>query len=557
MKIMNPLVQCDFYKVDHISQYPEGTELVYSNFTPRSGNIFRQQWPEWDGLIVWVGLQGFVKEFLIDTFNEGFFNLPADQVVNAYKRRLDTSLGPDSVDVEHVRNLHKLGYLPLHIKSIPEGSLVPEKVAPLTVRNTTEGFDWLAGWVTNRLETVFSSGLWKPSTNATIAREYHKLLTEYAIKTGTPVELVGIQGHDFSARGLTYKDTAATGFAHLCYFVGTDTVASIDYAEDYYNANAENELIGCSVPASEHSVMTIAGPQGEFELIKRLVTEIYPSGIVSLVLDGFDLWNAITVHIAALKEEILARTPNALGLAKVVVRPDSGDPVKILCGEAYTFSKGVTQEDIKPHHLLEVKDYLGYDYFTLDGKYFNIEEIIDESTMRTVGKAVEVPATPELKGVIECLWDIFGGTITSTGHKQLHERIAAIYGDSITLPRAKAILARLEAKDFASGNIVFGIGSFTYQYNTRDTFGWAMKTTAAVVNGELKEVFKDPITDKGSKKSAKGLLRVEKENGKFVMYDQQTWEQEGEGALETVFLNGKLVKETSLSEIRNRLWGSQ
>jgi nicotinamide phosphoribosyltransferase len=159
----------------------------------------------------------------------------------------------------------------------------------------------------------------------------------------------------------------------------------------------------------------------------------------------------------------------------------------------------------------------------------------------------------EIKGAVECLWDIFGGTTTDKGFKQLNERVGLIYGDSITISRANEILQRLMSKGFASGNVVFGIGSYTYQHITRDTYGMAVKATAVIVDGELRELFKDPKTDDGMKKSAKGLLRVEREGDTFVLYDQQTWEQEASGALETVFLDGKLVKDQSLAEIRARV----
>jgi len=162
-----------------------------------------------------------------------------------------------------------------------------------------------------------------------------------------------------------------------------------------------------------------------------------------------------------------------------------------------------------------------------------------------------VELTPAQKGAVQCLWDTFGGTVNAEGFKMLDEHVGLIYGDSITLERADQILKRLKAKGFASSNVVFGIGSYTYQYVTRDSFGFAMKATYAEVNGEGSELFKDPATDNGTKKSAKGLLRVEFEDGKFVLYDQQTKEQEAQGCLQTVFKDGKLVKETSIEEIRN------
>jgi len=201
-----------------------------------------------------------------------------------------------------------------------------------------------------------------------------------------------------------------------------------------------------------------------------------------------------------LKEDILKRTPNEIGLAKTVFRPDSGDPVKIICGDA------------------------------------------------------DAPAgSPEHKGAVECLWGIFGGTETDKGYKLLNERVGLIYGDSITLERAGAILEQLEEKGFASTNIVFGVGSYTYQFLTRDTFGFAIKATWGQVDGEAREIFKDPKTDSGDKRSAAGLLRVEKGDKGFEMFDRQSFEQEQLGELKLVFENGKLLKETKFEEIKARL----
>lgn len=490
---LNPLNAIDFYKADHRRQYPVGTEYVYANFTPRSSRLAKML-PDFDDKVVFFGLQGFIKHFLIDTWNEGFFQQPKDKVVAAYKRRMDSSLGKGAVPVDHIQALHDLGYLPLRIKALPEGSRVNMRVPVLTVINTDPRFFWL----TNYIETVLSAELWKSCTTATIAYEYKRLLTQYALKTGAPLDFVPVQGHDFSSRGMSgIYDAAQSGVGHLTSFIGTDSVASIDYAEEYYNATG---VIGVSVPATEHSVMCMGTENSELETFKRLICELYPSGVVSIVSDTWDFWRVITEFTVALKPEILARQPNALGLAKLVFRPDSGDPVKIICGDP----------------------------------------------------DAEV-GSPAYKGGVECLWEVFGGTTTEQGYKVLNERVGLIYGDSITLDRAQRILEGLEAKGFASNNLVFGIGSFTYNYLTRDTFGFAVKATWGQVNGVGRELFKDPITDSGVKKSAKGLLRIEESETGFTLFDEQTAEQEQGGALKTVFENGKLQYECTLDQIRERL----
>ncbi|MEB3792954.1 nicotinate phosphoribosyltransferase [Acinetobacter sp. IK40] len=490
---INPLNAIDFYKADHRRQYPVGTEYVYANFTPRSSRLAKML-PDFDDKIVFFGLQGFIKHFLIETWNEGFFNQPKAKVVAAYQRRMDNALGEGAVPVEHIEALHDLGYLPLKIKALPEGSRVNIKVPVLTIINTDPNFFWL----TNYIETVLSAELWKSCTTASIAYEYKRLLTQYAEKTGAPLDFVPVQGHDFSSRGMSgIYDAAQSGVGHLTSFIGTDSVASIDYAEEYYNATG---IVGVSVPATEHSVMCMGSEESEIETFRRLICELYPAGVVSIVSDTWDFWRVITEFSVALKTEILKRQPNVLGLAKVVFRPDSGDPVKIICG--------------------------------------------DPEAERD---------SPAYKGAVQCLWEIFGGTETAQGYKVLNERVGLIYGDSITLERAQNILKGLQAKGFASNNLVFGIGSYTYNYLTRDSFGFAVKATWGQVNGVGRELFKDPVTDSGVKKSAKGLLRVEQTENGFELFDQQNFEQENMGALQTVFENGQLLRECSLDQIRERL----
>lgn len=490
---INPLNAIDFYKADHRRQYPVGTEYVYANFTPRSSRLAKML-PDFDDKIVFFGLQGFIKHFLIETWNEGFFNQPKAKVVAAYQRRMDNALGEGAVPVEHIEALHDLGYLPLKIKALPEGSRVNIKVPVLTIINTDPNFFWL----TNYIETVLSAELWKSCTTASIAYEYKRLLTQYAEKTGAPLDFVPVQGHDFSSRGMSgIYDAAQSGVGHLTSFIGTDSVASIDYAEEYYNATG---IVGVSVPATEHSVMCMGSEESEIETFRRLICELYPAGVVSIVSDTWDFWRVITEFSVELKTEILQRKPNTLGLAKVVFRPDSGDPVKIICG--------------------------------------------DPEAERD---------SPAYKGAVQCLWEIFGGTETAQGYKVLNERVGLIYGDSITLERAQNILKGLQAKGFASNNLVFGIGSYTYNYLTRDSFGFAVKATWGQVNGVGRELFKDPVTDSGVKKSAKGLLRVEQTENGFELFDQQNFEQENMGALQTVFENGQLLRECSLDQIRERL----
>jgi len=479
------MLYSDFYKTDHRRQYPKGTEFVYSNMTPRGSRI-----PGIDKVVVF-GIQSFCMDYLIRRFNDGFFKQPKEQVLKQYQRRMDTSLGVGTITTEHIAALHDLGYLPIRIKALPEGTLCPMRVPFLTIVNTLPQFYW----VTNFLETILSVSIWHGMTSAAIAHQYRVMLDKYAAETSDIPEFVDYQGHDFSMRGqASFESSLVSGAAHLLSFRGTDTIPAIDFLEHFYGANADKELIGCSVPATEHSIMCLGGKETEEETYRRLITEVYPKGIVSIVSDTWDYFQVLNETIRGLKDVIMARD------GKVVIRPDSGNPTKIICGD---------------------------------------------------------PDAPEgslqRKGTIEILWEIFGGTVNSKGFKQLDPHIGCIYGDSITLDRCQAICNGLAAKGFASTNMVYGIGSYTYQYTTRDTFGFAIKATYGIVNGKAVELFKEPKTDNGIKNSAKGLLRV---NADLTLSESVSPAEEKEGLLETVFLEGRMIKTYTLQEIRNRLAGN-
>ena len=489
---LTPTLLCDFYKLSHREQYPEGTEVVYSTWIPRSGKHL----PDVEEVVAF-GFQGFLKE-LQETFEEDFFSKPKEQVIEDYSRIVKNCLGIQTPPTKHLEELHDLGYLPLKIKALDEGTIVPFRVPMLTVENTDPRFFWL----TNYVETMASANLWKPCTSASVARVYRQVLDKYALETTGSTAGVEFQGHDFSMRGMSgVEDAARTGIGHLLSFVGTDTIPAIQYAENYYGANVEKELVGCSVNATEHSVMCAGGKEDERETYRRLIEDTYPTGIVSIVSDTWDLWNTLDNIIPSLKDSILARDGGAESLDKVVIRPDSGDPADILCGN-------LTSMDSRAQ-----------------------------------------------KGVVELLWDTFGGTVNAQGYKVLNPAVGAIYGDAITIARCKEICERLKAKGFASTNVVYGIGSYTYQYQTRDSLGFAMKATSVTINGEEKAIFKDPKTDDGTKKSLKGRVSVKKNgDGTLSAIDETSGPiREFEDQLTTVFENGKLTKEVTLAQIRERL----
>lgn len=539
---MNPLILVDSYKVHHTKMYPDGMTKLYSNFTPRKSRIKGVEH------VVFFGLQHFILEYLIEKFNDEFFIFDKEirdlaikeneksslayfkiykkKVIDDYKKHIKLD------DYSHIEKLWDLGYLPIEIKALPEGTLIPIGVPVFTITNTHPDFAWLV----NYLETLISAMMWQPITSATIANEYKKILKSWAIKTTGSAEGVEWQGHDFSMRGMSSVETATlSGMAHLLSFTGTDTIPAIYALESSYNPQ-KGTIIGGSVPATEHSVMCMGEKETEIETFKRLL-KLYPTGILSVVSDTWDLWKVLTEYLPQIKDEILSRD------GKLVIRPDSGNPVDIICG--------TMNRDLSTYKIGDTLKEEGS--FGKEGNYRS---------------GINFKVLPEHKGVIELLWDVFGGTTNKQGYKVLDPHIGAIYGDGIGLHNVEEIMSRLEAKGFASTNIVLGFGSYGYQYNTRDTFGFAMKATYGEITHNLedmrgrfydeiepREIFKDPITDDGTKKSKKGLLQIlgDKNNRNITVHDQQDWEQEGKGLLKTVFKDSKLIKATTLEEIRERL----
>lgn len=474
----------DAYKTGHVLQYPNNTQYILSNFTPRASrnpNIKE---------VVFFGLQYYIKKYLIQEWADTFFELPKNIAVNRYQKYVDMGLGDSAPPTDHIEALWELGHLPIQIRALPEGTLVPLRVPMYTVRNTHPDF----AWITNFLETQMSTVIWSMCTSATIANQFRLVFDKYASLTGD-LSFCPWQGHDFSMRGMSSIESAITsGAAHLTSFLGTDTFPAFPFLEEFYKG--EGQFLGGSVPATEHAVVCANGIGKEKETLTRLLTKVYPEGIFSYVADTWDFWELVTKTLPSIKDIIMGRN------GKLVIRPDSGDPVKILIGD----SQASTEE--------------------------------------------------ERKGLIECLWDIFGGTINDKGYKQLDSHIGAIYGDSINLERQDLILHGLMGKGFSSSNIVLGIGSYTYQYNTRDTFGFAVKATHAVIDDQSYDIYKAPKTDNGVKNSAKGRVMVVKNGlGKLSLVDQISEQQFNslDNLLVPVFENGHLLIEHDIEEIRTLL----
>lgn len=534
---INPLYETDGYKVGHHRMLAPGTTKLYGTWIPRNIKYL----PKSITKVLSIGQQ-FVVRSLHSSFEENFFmwglsgeeariiNPPEGAGKEHNNRLKQKALGfiddmsrylGIEYDGKHFEDLWDLGYLPIKIKALPEGIETEPNIPHMTFINTVDGFAWL----TLFLETHISKLAWRIATAATVAHEYRRVCTEWVTKTDPDnLWLVDWMCHDFHSRGGSTSDSVSVGLAHAFSFKGSDTLNTIEAARYYYD---EEEVCVGSVNASEHSVScTKIFTVGEQQMITDWL-KLFPTGILSMVSDTFDLWKLITEYLPANKDAIMVRE------GKLVIRPDSGDPVDIICGTPLNHSE------------------------------------YEKATNKI-----------SAKGVIELLWDIFGGTTNEQGYKVLDPHIGAIYGDSINLERQTQMYERLAAKGFAATNIVLGVGSYQYIGSiTRDSCGYAAKgswfevkewipdesTLGIAGNGYYEtqsyNIYKDPITDDGSKRSLRGLLSVEDNYGGSEMYEGErytvtqecTWEEESQGLLQTIYEDGKFYNTITLSEIRERL----
>jgi len=644
----------DGYKQGHGPMYPDGSSFLYANSTARSDKIFARS-PScssmWDRKILVTGHVAALHE-IVSMWEESFFSKPKSDVLYKFKRRCDTYIGKDKVSAKSLANLHDIGHLPLRILGVEEGTRLPIGVPMYVIYDSNgnvidEGSEFF--WLAEFLETIMSNMTWKQVTVGTIAFEYRRVLTKWAKITGVPTDFVKFQAHDFSYRGMSgMEDGARCGAAHLRVFTGSDTMPAIDYIEQMYNGDAEKVMIAGTIPATEHSVATanilsrlrqmvkarraegateeellseLKGMRLEAErgFIKEMLTVKFKTGMLGLVCDSFDFFGVLTSVLPSLKEEILARLPDENGMAKLVIRPDSGDPVEIICGveildqlaaEAQMVNykpefvyfkdpegkihkatsiagKAISRTISQVKADLPAVDHSYYDELMTDvmgsaalfdypfpisadctdpvrfKAYRELHDLLElrgvevmvmgKGTYRNGYKIEQVELSAQEKGAIELLWETFGGTETERGYKVLHERIGLIYGDSITVHRAEEICRRLAIKGFASCNVVFGVGSYTYNYLTRDTFGIAVKATATMVNGEMVELYKDPATGDGLKKSAKGLLALIDSDEGIVLNQEQDMKiaeiHVKSGLLKPIFMDGGFVVDPNHTDI--------
>ena len=615
MRNTSMILMSDFYKQAHAEQYPEGITKLISYATARMTRIPKEMYG--DKLTVF-GIQSYVKDFLIERFNDTFFNVPLEEAMAEYEMIIGDTFPLQYVNTGKFEALHKLGYLPVEVGCLAEGTRVPIRaghelpegqcqVPFMYIVNTHPDFPW----ITEFLESVTSSEVWYPMAIANQAYYYRNIVNEWYDKTGVDPVARKSAISEFGFRGGKSSDAAIkASSAFLTSFNKTATIPAIKYLHDYYGDPIKE--IGGGMISTEHSVMcsNFAVDGDEETFLKKLFSKLYPTGNVSVVMDTYDYWENLKRCGEGELKEIIMNRPGT-----VFFRGDSGDPVDIICGkqikhveslELHRMSRGwereIFAEDEQCYYILRKED--GNDIWE---------------------KHTEAPI--EYLGTVELLWDMFGGTVNEKGYKVLDSHVRAIYGDSITPNRARQMYERLAEKGFAANNVALGAGSFSTQCAetsdgkllpfTRDSYGIAVKccycaaeekesvyTERALNNPEVIEqvkgkdivvyntecshmyrvhinedgsikdlcesvsekdlkktikeyqVFKNPKTDTGKfKKSQKGLIFVTEKNGEIVAYDGYTIETlpKNGNLLQPIFRDGQMIKETSLTEIRNRL----
>lgn len=644
MKQTSMILMSDYYKQAHAEQYPEGITKLISYATARMTRMPKEMLG--DKLTVF-GIQAYVKDFLIERFNETFFNVPLEEAMAEYEMIIGDTFPIQYVNTGKFEALHKLGYLPVEVGCLPEGTRVPIRSAfelpegqcqiPfMYIVNTHPDFPW----VTEFLESVTSSEVWYPMAIANQAYYYRQIVNKWYGVTGVADEARKSAISEFGFRGGKSSDAAIkASSAFLTSFNKTATIPAIKYMHDYYGDPVKE--IGGGMISTEHSVMcsnfavdmqelkekaimvkpcdrawdlkvgdiyyiqgdnkykvvvpfnckedydcgyVVTNEHGvvdtvkngtlgvrvinvEGTFLKKLFSQLYPTGNVSVVMDTYDYWTNLQNCGKGELKDIIMNRPGT-----VFFRGDSGDPVDIICGHVVfgdvtvldkfdkLFSGELTDKDRG-----RLINKLGKDICVENkdtGEYFTYHIEMNGSS-KLVSKLTEV----EVLGTVGLLAEMFGYTVNEAGYKVLDSHVRAIYGDSITPNRAEQMYRRLAEKGFAANNVALGAGSFSTQCAetpdgrllpfTRDSYGIAVKCCYVEDKDEnTYEVFKNPKTDTGKfKKSQRGMIWVGlDENGEIIAKDGFTTKDiPDNNMLKPIFRDGKMVNETTLHDIRERL----
>lgn len=309
------LLLSDTYKQCHDRMYPTGLTKLVSYWVPRKSMLKTQN------KMVFFGLQAFIKEYLIEYFNDNFFALTKDEVLELYTDSMDIQIGKENYDWDKIINLHSLGYLPLQIRALPEGTLVLMGVPCIEITNTHDDFAWLVQWI----ECILQVELWKPCCHATIGYMYRQIADKWYEKTVENIPS-SMACADFGMRGMSCMDEATRCSASwLISFDKTSTIPAINYIDKYYNADCKNNRLGVGAVSTEHSVMgaNYSIDRDEVTFVKRLLNELYPNTSFSMVSDTYDYWNMVNNILPQVKEDVMNHN------GKLLIRPDSGDIVDI------------------------------------------------------------------------------------------------------------------------------------------------------------------------------------------------------------------------------------
>ena len=464
----NIILLADGYKYSHHQLYYPGTTGIYSYLESRGGQF---------DATVFYGLQYFLRHYL-----EGAVIIEekleeATQFLPQVFGRADVF---DAGRFRYLMEKHE-GRLPVRIRAVPEGLVVPTGNVLMTIENTDDACYWLP----NFLETLLMQ-IWYPCTVATLSHEVRQVIERYHEDTASEEAATGIDFvlNDFGFRGVSSVESAGIGgSAHLLSFKGSDTLAGSRFAQRYYDAN---EVAGHSVPATEHSICTLLGEPGELDVFRHVLNS-FPEGIVACVSDSYNIFRACSEYWGeALRDQILARK------GTLVIRPDSGDPV-----------------------------------FTL---------------LR----------------VFDILFTRFGFTVNSKGYKVLPPQVRVLQGDGIGIDTIRAIYGALKINGISAENLVLGMGGALLQRVDRDTQKFAFKCSSAVVGGREVAVQKHPIEldrqghiSPSFKTSKAGRLKLIRENGGYRTCNVE--DNDAEDVLETVFEDGRILRSTGFTEIRQLL----
>lgn len=490
----NPMLLIDFYKAVHAEMLPKDITKSVSYFTPRMSRVNR-----WDSVVMF-GLQGFIKTYLVDYFNDEFFNKPFDEVISGYKRVMDATLGENAYKIEKIEKLHKLGYLPIEIVALPEGTIVPMHVPMFGITNTHKDFAWLP----QSLESLISAESWHPMIAATVGYTYRQIVNYYYDLTCDDETSRAKALGAFDFRGEECTDSAIKAGAGWCLsFLNTATVPTIPYLEKNYKCDCTKEPVAFGSPSTEHSVMcsNFAVDGDEITLLRRLLTEIYPNTSFSAVLDSYDYWNVIDNILPQLKPEILAHN------GCMLMRGDSGDCVEVVTKTVF--------------------------------------KLWEEFGGTTNSKGYKV-LDPHVKA-------IYGDSITVQRCEQIYK---ILMENGFACSNVALGVGSFSFQCIEEDGILKPF--------TRDTFSSCIKATYCEIDDKPFQIFKNPKDGGFKKSQKGCCVVVKGSDDKLIYVDGRTWEEahvSGEDAkvnlLQPVFKDGQLINEQSLAEIRDILHGGK